>query len=91
MAETIAEDKVNLDELQVEAQRLVKLLEDRQPGLMTWHMMYHRTVQSIANLTGYHPEAPKCPKCGSALSADGYCHSMGGEHKGAYDYGPSLT
>lgn len=28
---------VNLDELQKEAERLVKLLQEREPGLATWN------------------------------------------------------
>jgi hypothetical protein len=39
--------KMNLDKLQTEAQRLVLLLEDRHPGLMTWSDFFHETLDAI--------------------------------------------
>src|SRR5208282_5972319 len=47
-------EKMNLDQLEIEARRLVKLLEDRQPGLFTWCMMLDRTIKSIIDETGYN-------------------------------------
>lgn len=46
-------EKMNLDQLQIEAQRLVALLQDRQPGLMTWRDSLHRRIMAILDETGY--------------------------------------
>ena len=40
-----------LDELQVEAEKLVALLQDRQEGLMSWHSFLRDRVQKIHELT----------------------------------------
>ncbi len=38
---------VNLDELQEETEKLLALLKDRQPGLMTWHEFLHERLQNL--------------------------------------------
>jgi hypothetical protein len=40
-----------LDELQWEAERLAGLLQDRQPGLFTWHEMVAKRIAAIRRLT----------------------------------------
>ena len=42
---------VNLDELQSEAEKLVILLKDRQPGLMTWHDWLNNRLERLHQLT----------------------------------------
>lgn len=42
---------VNLDELQQEAEKLLALLNDRQPGLMTWNEFLHERLHSLHALT----------------------------------------
>ena len=37
----------SLDELQQRAERLVVLLKDRHPGLMTWNMIFREWLQSL--------------------------------------------
>lgn len=39
----------NLAELKVHVDRLKHLLDDPQPGLITWCTMFGRTIESIAN------------------------------------------
>jgi hypothetical protein len=41
---------MNLDELQEEAQKLLKLLEDRQIGTMGWNMFMTERLQKIKQL-----------------------------------------
>ena len=43
---------VDLDELQSEADKLVSLLKDRQPGLATWNRLLRERVESLHWLTG---------------------------------------
>lgn len=43
---------VNLDELQEETKKLLALLEDRQTGLMSWHMLMMERLKSHHALTG---------------------------------------
>lgn len=51
-AKTSTPEKVlDLDELQQEAQKLVALLKDRQPGLMTWNEMVRDRLTSIHAMT----------------------------------------
>jgi hypothetical protein len=50
--ETGAKPGVSLDELQSEAEKLVALLKDRQPGLVTWNTLMNERVESIHNMTG---------------------------------------
>jgi hypothetical protein len=42
---------VNLDELQTEAERLVALLKDRQPGLMSWNGFLKERIDNMHRLT----------------------------------------
>ena len=42
---------VNLDELQQETEKLLALLKDRQPGLMTWNEFLHERLQNLHTLT----------------------------------------
>ena len=44
-------DTIDLDELQAEAEKLVALLEDRHPGLMTWNMFLQQRLQNLRRLT----------------------------------------
>lgn len=39
----------NLAELKVHVDRLKHLLDDPQPGLVTWCLMFGKTIQSITN------------------------------------------
>lgn len=41
---------VNLDDLQQEAEKLLFLLKDRQPGLMTWNERLHERLQNLHKL-----------------------------------------
>jgi hypothetical protein len=51
---------INLDDLQGEAEKLVSLLKDRQPGLTTWHMFLHERIASLRDLlNGAFPEVKK--------------------------------
>lgn len=52
-ASTTTEEKkgVNLDELQQEAEKLLSLLNDRQPGLMTWNEFLHERIKKLHALT----------------------------------------
>jgi len=43
--------EVLLDELQMEAEKLVALLKDRQVGLFTWHDFLRERVQKMHELT----------------------------------------
>lgn len=47
----------DLNEIQEEAEKLVALLKDRQPGLFTWNMMVLRRIKNIAKWG--EPEAPE--------------------------------
>ena len=52
MATTVNEKTgVDLDELQVETQKLLSLLRDRQPGLITWNTCMREQVQKLHILT----------------------------------------
>jgi len=42
---------VNLDELQQEVEKLLALLNDRQPGLMTWNEFMWERLQNLHKLT----------------------------------------
>lgn len=49
----VSRDKVatiDLDQLQTEAERLVSLLKDRQPGLMTWNEMLRSRLIRIRQM-----------------------------------------
>ena len=48
---TTPEKGINLDELQQEAEKLVSLLKDRQPGLMTWNEFIQERLQNLHRLT----------------------------------------
>lgn len=41
---------VNLDELQVEAEKLVKLLQDREIGLAMWNEAMQERLQKLRDL-----------------------------------------
>lgn len=41
---------VGIDELKETCQRLVKILEDPQPGLFTWHMAVHDLMGRVKTL-----------------------------------------
>ena len=41
----------NLDELQQETKKLLSLLENRQPGLMTWNEFLYERLQGLYKLT----------------------------------------
>lgn len=43
---------IDLDELQSEADKLVSLLKDRQPGLATWNRLLQERAESLHWLTG---------------------------------------
>lgn len=45
------EKGIDLDELQSEAEKLVSLLKDRQPGLMTWNNFLRERLEAIHQLT----------------------------------------
>jgi hypothetical protein len=45
--------KMNLDNLETEARKLVKLLEAREPGLMTWQEAFDRALHAIVYESGY--------------------------------------
>jgi len=38
---------MTIDELLVQARSLVRLLEDPQPGLSSWHSMVRETIEEI--------------------------------------------
>ena len=42
---------INLDDLEEEAKKLLSLLENRQPGLMTWNGFMRERVESLHKLT----------------------------------------
>jgi hypothetical protein len=42
---------INLDELQQETEKLLALLKDKQPGLMTWNEFVHERLQNLHKLT----------------------------------------
>jgi uncharacterized membrane-anchored protein len=42
---------VNLDDLQGEAERLLALLKDRQPGHATWHSFLEERLRKLHALT----------------------------------------
>ena len=44
------EEGINLDELQCEAEKLVSLLKDRNPGLMTWNDSLSKQLKSLRDL-----------------------------------------
>lgn len=41
---------MNLNELQAEVEKLLALLQDRQPGLMSWNMLLNERLQSIQKM-----------------------------------------
>lgn len=41
---------MNLDELQVEVEKLLSLLKDRQPGLVTWHMFIGERLKALKKM-----------------------------------------
>lgn len=41
---------MNLDELQAEVEKLLSLLRDRQPGLMTWNMFLEKRLSTISKM-----------------------------------------
>lgn len=45
------EKGINLDDLQQETEKLLALLTDRQPGLMTWNMFMQESLQNLHELT----------------------------------------
>lgn len=45
-----------LDRLEEEARRFLLLMEDRQTGLATWHMMLHERLKTIHDLLCPHFE-----------------------------------
>ena len=42
---------VNLDDLQQEVEKLLALLKDRQPGLITWNEFMQERLQNLHKLT----------------------------------------
>ena len=50
--ETVAKPGVNLDELQQEAEKLVVLLKNRQPGLPSWNQFLGKRITVIHQMTG---------------------------------------
>lgn len=44
------EKGIDLDELQGEAEKLVSLLKDRQPGLMTWNDFMRERLEALHSL-----------------------------------------
>lgn len=42
---------VSLDELQQETEKLLSLLKDRQPGLMTWNEFMRERLTALHKLT----------------------------------------
>ena len=42
---------ISLDDLQQETEKLLALLKDRQPGLMTWNEFMHERLQNLHKLT----------------------------------------
>ena len=40
-----------LDKLQAEVEKLLSLLKDRQPGLMTWNMFLEERLKTIQKMT----------------------------------------
>ena len=44
-------NKKVLDSIQKEAEMLVELLKDRQPGIMIWCDFFHERLQNLKNLT----------------------------------------
>lgn len=67
--------KMNLDNLEIEARRLVKLLEDRRPGLVSWRMMFDRTLKAIIDESGCHDYQPEqsADKCTCTERPRGVC------------------
>jgi uncharacterized protein YlxW (UPF0749 family) len=47
IAEGTDEKKINLDELQREVEKLQALLNDRQPGHMSWNQLLHERLQNL--------------------------------------------
>jgi len=45
------EKGINLDKLQGEAEKLLSLLKDRQPGLMAWNEFMKERLEAIHKLT----------------------------------------
>ena len=41
---------MNLDELQIEIEKLLSLLKDRQPGLITWNMFLGERLEAIKKM-----------------------------------------
>lgn len=41
---------MNLDELHAEVRKLLSLLDDRQPGLISWNMFLEERLKSIAKM-----------------------------------------
>ncbi len=48
---TVIMKGVNLDELQQETEKLLALLKDREPGLMTWNEFMYKRLTILYSLT----------------------------------------
>lgn len=44
---------MNLDELQIEIEKLLSLLNDRQPGMMTWNMFLRERLEAIKKMLDF--------------------------------------
>lgn len=53
MARTKKKRKINFDKLQEDAEKLVSLLKDRQPGLFTWNAFLHERLRNLRRLTSH--------------------------------------
>jgi hypothetical protein len=42
---------ISLDDLQQETEKLLDLLKDRQPGIMTWNEFMHERLANLHRLT----------------------------------------
>lgn len=45
------EKGINLDELQLETEKLLSLLKDRQPGMVGWNMFLRERLQKLHHIT----------------------------------------
>jgi len=45
-----------IDEAKAAAERLVALLDDPHPGLITWNTSYHSNLKKLMELSGYADE-----------------------------------
>ena len=48
---TETKNDINLDELQQEIEKLLVLLKDRQPGLMSWNEFVRKRLTNLHSLT----------------------------------------